>query len=359
MRILTIMMSILFLSFFTTQAQITITANNIEQIYQPGNVYVVSSDTLQRTVDIGSLGSTSWDFTALQEHYTESSEGVDPSTTPYASDYPNATHAQHYTIGSPVSVEGWNYVSVTNGLLQHGYASESGGIVNSMTKSTIDPDKRIFDLPLTMNTSWTTDVDKTIITYLNGSPVTTTDISEHTEYTVDAYGMLTLPGGDQVNAVRIKEDTRSYSVLFGTGSYSRQISYNFMAKDGSFVKVFVPDTTAPETGLVTISNASFSNNGVTGVEDNDNVVKDYLLEPNYPNPFNPSTNITFRMPEAGEVELKVYDALGNEVAVLIDEYRAAGTHTATFHAGNLASGLYIARINAGGFTESIKMTLMK
>lgn len=85
----------------------------------------------------------------------------------------------------------------------------------------------------------------------------------------------------------------------------------------------------------------------------------YSLMQNYPNPFNPTTNITFALPVAGNVELKIYDITGKEVASLVNTYVNAGTHSVSFDAGAYASGIYIYKITAGTFTDSKKMVLIK
>jgi len=85
----------------------------------------------------------------------------------------------------------------------------------------------------------------------------------------------------------------------------------------------------------------------------------YSLMQNYPNPFNPTTNITFAMPLAGNVELKVYDLLGKEVATLVTGNLNAGTHVVPFDASALASGVYIYKITSGSFIDSKKMVLIK
>ncbi|MCK6613539.1 MAG: T9SS type A sorting domain-containing protein [Ignavibacteriaceae bacterium] len=86
----------------------------------------------------------------------------------------------------------------------------------------------------------------------------------------------------------------------------------------------------------------------------------YALSQNYPNPFNPSTAISFALPQASEVTLKIYNTLGQEVAVLINgETMEAGVHTKAFDAGNLTSGVYMYKITAGGFTSVRKMMFIK
>jgi hypothetical protein len=85
----------------------------------------------------------------------------------------------------------------------------------------------------------------------------------------------------------------------------------------------------------------------------------YELSQNYPNPFNPSTSIKFAIPQAGNVSLKVYNMLGQEVKTLVNGFREAGSHTVNFNADNLNSGLYFYKLESGNFSQVRKMTLLK
>ena len=86
---------------------------------------------------------------------------------------------------------------------------------------------------------------------------------------------------------------------------------------------------------------------------------DFALFQNYPNPFNPSTTISYQLPEAGYVTLKVYDMLGNELETLVNAVKPAGVHEVTFNSGNLSSGLYLYKMNSGNFEKTRKMLLVK
>ncbi len=101
------------------------------------------------------------------------------------------------------------------------------------------------------------------------------------------------------------------------------------------------------------TDTSFSN-----VED-EKLIGDYKLEQNYPNPFNPNTRITFFLPQQEAVTLKVFDVLGNEIKILVQNELPAGKHTVDFFAGKLPSGIYIYSINAGNFRDVKKMLLLK
>jgi len=85
----------------------------------------------------------------------------------------------------------------------------------------------------------------------------------------------------------------------------------------------------------------------------------FMLDPSYPNPFNPSTTFRFRIHEAGPVSLKIFDFLGREVAVLLNDFRPAGSYSIAWNAGNLASGVYISRLQAGGKVAIQKHLLVK
>jgi hypothetical protein len=85
----------------------------------------------------------------------------------------------------------------------------------------------------------------------------------------------------------------------------------------------------------------------------------YSLEQNYPNPFNPSTTIKYQLPKAGFVTLKIYDILGREVALLINDFKVAGRYSIEFNASKLPSGVYIYELKSPDFTSSKKMMLTK
>jgi glucose/arabinose dehydrogenase len=97
--------------------------------------------------------------------------------------------------------------------------------------------------------------------------------------------------------------------------------------------------------------------GISG--NNNNVPEGFSLEQNYPNPFNPTTNIKFTTGTAGNVNIKIYDALGNEVAMLLSEYKPAGSYEITWNASNYSSGVYFYTLDAGNVSIQKKMLLVK
>ncbi|QQS38235.1 MAG: T9SS type A sorting domain-containing protein [Ignavibacteriales bacterium] len=85
----------------------------------------------------------------------------------------------------------------------------------------------------------------------------------------------------------------------------------------------------------------------------------FNLDQNYPNPFNPSTTIKYSVPVTEHVTIKVFDILGNEVTTLVNEQKEAATYEITFDASQLSSGVYFYKINAGSFSDTKKLMLMK
>jgi hypothetical protein len=102
-------------------------------------------------------------------------------------------------------------------------------------------------------------------------------------------------------------------------------------------------------------------NTVVGIKINGNnlVPRAFILRQNYPNPFNPITTIEFDLPKTSEVTLRIYNILGEEVAKLVSEKLAGGSYLYDWDASNLASGLYLYRLQAGDFVETRKMILIK
>jgi hypothetical protein len=110
-------------------------------------------------------------------------------------------------------------------------------------------------------------------------------------------------------------------------------------------------------------NSSFSSElslTISNIAENQfTIPKEFRLMQNFPNPFNPSTEISWQSPVGSHQTLKIYDILGREVATLVDEFREAGRYEVNFDASRLASGVYIYRLSAGSFVESNKMLLIK
>jgi hypothetical protein len=160
---------------------------------------------------------------------------------------------------------------------------------------------------------------------------------------------LSLPEGW---AVSVRDnatgDVRAMNADF---SYSYESSRAKAAPVGEATHILA--ATAPRFTLI------IDPSKTTSVDGGPETVGRMELEQNYPNPFNPSTVIGFQLSVAGQATLKVYDVLGREVATLVNGTMAAGSHSVTFDASNLTSGVYIYKLEAGGMSMTKRMTLVK
>ena len=93
--------------------------------------------------------------------------------------------------------------------------------------------------------------------------------------------------------------------------------------------------------------------------DNESIPDNYSLSQNYPNPFNPSTTIKYQIANTGNVTLKVYDILGNEIKTLVDGQKAPGKYEVNFDGSKLSSGLYFYQLKTPGFVQTKKMMMLK
>ena len=196
-----------------------------------------------------------------------------------------------------------------------------------------------------------------------------------TQYTDVAYLVGT---GGVTMQVKLYETANRIEFIYGPAVANATSSGSVGETDTiggvSHVYSFTPGSTCPGTSVsqtvcnnaVVWSAATFpagrryTFNCPLGIVPTSNgIPREYKLAQNYPNPFNPSTKISFALPKAGNVELKIYDILGREVMTLVNEFRTAGSYTVDFNAANLASGVYFYRIKSGDFTNTKKMVLMK
>jgi hypothetical protein len=183
------------------------------------------------------------------------------------------------------------------------------------------------------------------------------------------YWKITAPTGDSIyvhvtsdvsldlDVTAYGPDTTSSIVADGrAGTYSR-VGFKPVAGSTYYCKVSYWSGTAGSYSLS--ASPSAVPVSVEGTSTVDVLPVQYALTQNYPNPFNPSTTVRFQIPVAGQVDLRVYDLLGREVATLASGFRQPGTHSVTFDATGLTSGAYIYRFTAPGFTATRRMVLVK
>ena len=129
---------------------------------------------------------------------------------------------------------------------------------------------------------------------------------------------------------------------------------NFLGVTSVEFKVFDP-AGASDTASIVVKVA-----GPIGIEQiESNIPEKYSLSQNFPNPFNPVTNISYSLPRSGDVTLIIYNLLGEEVIRLVDGFQPAGEYQTGWNAFNASSGIYFYRLQSGGFTETKKMVVLK
>lgn len=156
--------------------------------------------------------------------------------------------------------------------------------------------------------------------------------------------------GFEVQRRTVESEYEAVGFVAGSGSTTEQ-------RDYSFSDINVPD------GKYVYRLKQIDFNGVFDLSNEIEVEVDapaeYALEQNYPNPFNPSTTINYSIAEAGLVKIAVYNLLGQEVALIVNEFKEAGAHTISFNAAQLTSGAYFYTIETPQFKQTRKMLLAK
>ena len=211
-----------------------------------------------------------------------------------------------------------------------------------------------------------TDVDTFAVTFNNIAPVVnlpdSISFDADTSYAMDYFSLVTDndPDSTLYFAFSASNDSLERSYDTDNGILTLSATSGFSGQVFLYLTVTDPDTVlAHDTCVVWVMPSL----GV-GDEDDGNLPDDYMLAQNYPNPFNPSTAIEYALPEQTHVTLVVFNVLGQEMQVLVDEVQSAGTHIAfwdgiDYHGQAAASGVYFYRIQAGVFNLTKKMVLIK
>ncbi len=343
-------------------AQITINSSDLPVIGQNFSFYFVYDSTGQGIpVNVGSAGANqtwSFDQSAYPGGFPGSVHVVDPTTTPFASTFTNSNWCWELPLDTATS---YIYFNVSSSIMEQvgmAWASTDSSIANPQEK----PDTTLV-FPLTFNTSWSfTSRDS-----FNLGPGLLLVTVVQSQVVVDGWGNVQLPAGT-FPALRTREDrTTTQTVYFNgipvaTEQWSN-ISYQWLSNQGRGLLATI-------TSLENETNPNFTKAetvqfqvGPVGIQSEEPLLaKQFELLPAYPNPFNPSTTISYRLAVRSPVTITVYSLLGQPVKTLVNGVQAPGEHRIQWDGTNtegrpVASGVYLVEMRAGSFQQIQKVIL--
>jgi len=186
--------------------------------------------------------------------------------------------------------------------------------------------------------------------------------TDHIEAMIDSWGSVTTPAGT-FDCLRLHTEWQSIEnwigpIAFTDTSYGANISWISLSSIEVASFNFEYDGQTPQyTEADEVS--LLIEIGPGSIEDNDNIVADFQLYQNFPNPYNPVTTIGFTLPMAANTTLEIYALSGQKVATVLDKMLSAGPHDIIFNAASLSSGIYLYRLRAGIYSATKKMIVIK
>jgi len=341
------------------QTPITLTSSTLLNLFGAGKSQksISAGDTTSGTMNVGTAETSSaqsWTLPSVTFVDTSVSVNQAPSSTPFGGDFPSATNATVSSVSDSsgtISVTSYFRIVPDSFLTLGGTESvHEGAFDTTFVKKT---NTLIALLPIVLGT--VTKSADTLSTGASSSEIQTTTS------TFDAYGSITIPGG----TFSCLRETNVLVIQFvGSGGSipnDTLISFTWYTGEGHQANVSAKFNNQT-SGSIPVKNINFTevvNTAVFVAEKPAGVVSTFSLAQNYPNPFNPSTNISYTVPSHQFVSLQVYDVLGRKVATLVNETKDAGTYSVRFDASSLPSGVYLYRLQAGSYSETKKLLLMK
>ena len=324
-------------------AQISITSTDILNFIGTTEFKEYDDTTGTITVNVGNAGANqSWDFTnVIMQQFLEEWRFLTPANTPFSNDFPSANMAI-MIIEDATADTFYIFFRVDNTVFR-----SQGSVFFDQGVAYVEYDSSdALPLPLTFGSQWTQQDTTEII-----SPGFRLEQIEFINAEIDAWGTITIPSRT-VNCLRHKENVTDITNLYINGvltssDTTRYINYEWLGNE--ILLIANAESQEDETNPNFTQAAYFLRSVTTvGLQNNQTVgVSDYILYANYPNPFNPVTTIEFYLPNTGEVTLKIFNVLGEEVTTLLSASLLSGFHSYQWDAGNMPSGIYYYTIQAG------------
>lgn len=267
----------------------------------------------------------------------------------------------------------WNYSTTSNELVMRSIANVSGTdiflAIADAGKSTVSYDggltwtevtatasaKRIRNITSTNSNAWCVGETGTIHKW--SGPALPVELTSFTASVINQQVKLNWLTASELNnngfEVQRKAEGHDFvtvGFVKGNGTSTSKREYSFVDKSIASGKYSYRLKQIDFSGAYNYSNT---------VEVEVKILDSYSLEQNYPNPFNPTTKIGYVLKDKSNAKVAIMNAIGQEVAVLINEEQEAGYHQLDFNASNLPSGIYFYKLEAGNFTKTMKMILLK
>ncbi|MCX6135428.1 MAG: T9SS type A sorting domain-containing protein [Ignavibacteriales bacterium] len=341
--------SILFLSvllFSYSSAQITIPQTALSNLLTVGtSINGYSSNVAPRTANIGKRGGpTVYDFSGYVFEQTGTLQVYSVGSIPaLAARYPSKA-----VVFGPSATDIENnpiFLFGTDTIFVVGEAS----LTQQRRFYHNRPYEPTFVYPITYPASRTYTTTHYDTVYNVSGSIASTNVSIGSDSTsIDGFGTLKFLGR-QFECLRAKVNHYTYS----------DKEFMFFTREGVVLVVSMASSQR-DTGLVQPTGVTLLvPSSIVSVGQQAMMPAHYTLDQNYPNPFNPTTTISFNIPAQSFVSLKVFDALGREVSVLVGEELSPGTYSRQWNAVNAPSGLYFYRLQAGEYLETKKMILLR
>jgi len=334
-------------------AQITFTTADVLNMYAVGKGQneIAADDTATYTMNVGvvsALQAQTWFLPNAK--YTDSTllTNLTPTSTPYAKEFPLATHAETYAVvDTNISATVYLYFRIANDSLSY---VGSARTIHSSGRDTAEFDSASTPIAL-------------------GSVITSRDSSYMgpgfyeiftSTTTFDAFGTVTLPNGSFQCLRGTEVDIDRYQAG-ASASIDTSIGIFWITKEGHSAEVYAISK-SQTSGTISVNGISCTEivNVPTGArEERTTVPNIFALQQNYPNPFNPTTTISFSLPQRSFVSLKVFDVMGREVSTVASEDLPSGSYSRQWNAKNMSSGVYFYRLQAGTYCETKRLLLLK
>jgi len=325
-------------------SQITITQSELMQIFTPGDPFYAFEGEAG-LVNVGEFGGPNdYDFTFVDLEDIFMSYNYEVSLIPVLADrYPLTAS----TIGDAPDMIVESPIFYSSG--DSTYFCGEATVEEEYRFTYYEPYELFSGFPMSYLDDFWQVMDVYDTTYsLAWQVLSTYYYNEYLDVTVDAFGMLRLPGHD-LECLRMK---RAYS-------WYQYKEFLFVTREGVLLVVTDVSETEPDTGYINADYEVIMSSGFVGVDDEENTPSDYRLSQNYPNPFNAQTTIRYSLLEQSEVSIDIYDILGRKIETLLSDVQQAGYHQATWNAEDITSGVYFYKIQTGNYTETKKMMLLK